>query len=147
MRQLRLIGYLMIAMLFMASSAGAQDFVYTPKNPAFGGSYLNYQWLMSSANAQNKLKGESQTPSYGGYYQQDPVQNFQQDLQRRFFSELSSQVINSYFGEGEGQQQLEEGSYEFGNYEVDVTGGQRGVNIRIRDLQQGSETTITLPYY
>ena len=147
MKYLKLILGICLTTTCMLTSAEAQDFVYTPKNPAFGGSYVNYQWMLSSANAQNKLQGESQQSSFGGGYGYDPMQNFQQDLQRRFFSELSSQVINSYFGEGEGQQDLEEGTYEFGNYKVDVFSGQEGVNIRIRDFQKGSETTITLPYY
>jgi curli production assembly/transport component CsgF len=135
------------AFAFLAGSTQAQDFVYQAKNPAFGGSYVNYQWMLSSANAQNKLKAESQQPSYGGYRGYDPAESFQQDLQRRFFSELSSQVINSYFGEDQGQQGIEEGSYEFGNYKVDVNSGQRGLNITIQDFQKGSETTITVPYY
>ena len=36
----------------------AQDLVYKPKNPAFGGDTFNYQWLLSSAESQNKLKDE-----------------------------------------------------------------------------------------
>jgi len=31
----------------------AQQMVYKPMNPAFGGDGYNYQWLLSSANAQN----------------------------------------------------------------------------------------------
>jgi curli production assembly/transport component CsgF len=148
MKYLKVTGLFLIAVMFFTVSSHGQDFVYSPKNPAFGGSYLNYQWMLNSANAQNKLKGESQQRSFGGdFYGYDPVQNFQQNLQRRFFSELSSQVINSYFGDGQGQQDLEDGSYQFGNYKVDVFRGQQGVNIRIKDFRKGSETTITLPYY
>ncbi len=146
MRHLKLLVGLFIATVFSIHQSQGQDFVYTPKNPAFGGSYVNYQWMLSSANAQNTLKDESQA-SYGRDYSYDPAANFEQDLQRRFFSELSSQVVNSYFGDDMGQGGLEEGSYEFGNYKVDVFEGQQGVNIRIQDFQKGSETTITLPYY
>jgi curli production assembly/transport component CsgF len=34
--------------------------VYKPRNPAFGGDTFNYQWLMSSAENQNKFKDKSQ---------------------------------------------------------------------------------------
>jgi len=146
MQHFKVLGSLLVILFLFATSAHAQDYVYTAKNPAFGGSYMNYQWMLSSANAQNKLKSKSQ-PSYGGAYNRDPAQNFEQNLERRFFSQLSSEIINSYFGEGQEGQQLEEGSYRFGNYEVDVIGGDRGLNIRIEDFRQGSETTITLPYY
>jgi curli production assembly/transport component CsgF len=30
--------------------------LYKPRNPAFGGDTFNYQWLMSSAENQNKFK-------------------------------------------------------------------------------------------
>ena len=41
--------------LTMCGSAFAQELVYRPKNPAFGGDTFNYQWLLSSAEAQNKF--------------------------------------------------------------------------------------------
>ncbi len=31
----------------------AQDFVYQPINPAFGGNPYNYNWLLGQAQAQN----------------------------------------------------------------------------------------------
>ena len=141
---------LFAAILVMASfSARGQDFVYQAKNPAFGGSYLNYSWMLNSANAQNTLKDPSASDGYGySGYQYDPFADFEQDIQRRFFSELSSQIINSYFGEdGTRQEGLEEGSYRFGNYSIDINPGQQGINITIKDFAQGSESTITIPYY
>ncbi len=33
----------------------SQQLVYKPVNPAFGGDTFNYQWLLSSANAQNQF--------------------------------------------------------------------------------------------
>ena len=58
---------LLIAFIFVVFvNSNAQDLVYKPKNPAFGGDTFNYQWLMSSAENQNKFKekasvGETQT--------------------------------------------------------------------------------------
>jgi curli production assembly/transport component CsgF len=144
----RSIGLVLIALFAFSTITSAQDFVYTPKNPAFGGNYLNYQWMLSSAKAQNKLEGDQQQGAgYSGLYDSDPVENFEQNLQRQFFNQLTNKVVSSYFGDGQGQQQLEEGSYEFGNYKVDVFSGDQGVNIHIVDFNKGSETTITLPYY
>ena len=132
--------------IFSFGHSYAQDFVYTPKNPAFGGNYLNYSWMLSSAEAQNTFKEDTKTPSYEGY-EYDPFANFEEDIQRRFFNELSNKIINSYFGEGTGEDQIEEGTYRFGNYEVDIYPGQQGLNIRIIDYSSGSESVITLPYY
>lgn len=45
-----------ILFLLITSAVNSQGFVYKPKNPAFGGDTFNYQWLLSSAESQNKLK-------------------------------------------------------------------------------------------
>ncbi|MFP4065853.1 MAG: curli assembly protein CsgF, partial [Bacteroidales bacterium] len=45
--------------LFLVPMAGhSQEFVYRPVNPAFGGNYLNYQWLLNSAQAQSPFEEE-----------------------------------------------------------------------------------------
>ena len=54
---------LFFVLLFVAGKAYAQDFVYTPKNPAFGGNPYNYSWLLSSAQAQNDKEDNSALPS------------------------------------------------------------------------------------
>ena len=41
----------------------AQQFVYKPTNPAFGGDTFNYNWLLSSAAAQNQFKDTGATSS------------------------------------------------------------------------------------
>lgn len=138
-----------IFIVIMAISAiDAQNFVYQPRNPAFGGSYMNYSWMLNSANAQNTIQQETQDYSYRGY-ERDPVAEFEQDLQRQIFSQLSDQIMQSYFGEdfvGEGGE-LEEGEYSFGNYDVNIYENQQGINIQIRDFRNGGETTVTVPYF
>lgn len=139
--------FLLFSIIVIASlKTNAQDFVYKAKNPAFGGNYVNYSWLLNSANAQNTYKEESKDSDYRGY-EYDPFANFEQDIERRFFSQLSSQIIDSYFGEGTQQEQLEEGSYQFGNYKIDISPGSQGINITIQDFSEGSESVITIPYY
>jgi len=140
--------FLLLSMIVLTTlSSNAQDFVYRAKNPAFGGNYVNYSWLLNSANAQNTYtEKSSRASSYRGY-EYDPFANFEQDMQRRFFSQLSSQIIDSYFGEGTQQEQLEEGSYQFGNYKIDISPGDQGINITIQDFAEGSESVITIPYY
>jgi len=134
--------------LALPSQLFSQDFVYQPKNPAFGGNYMNYQWMLSSANAQNKLEGKKDDLDLSSYGDYDPMEDFQKDIQRRFFDELSRKIINSYFGEGAYQgEAIEEGSYNFGNYEIELFSDSEGLNILIRDYAQGGETVITIPNY
>lgn len=131
---------------FTGLKGHAQDFIYQPQNPAFGGSYLNYQWMLSSANAQNKIEEGQDDLGLSSYGVYDPMEDFQEDLQRRFFDELSRQIINSYFGEGSyGEGDIEDGTYSFGTYDINIFSDSEGLNIVIRDYSQGGETTITIP--
>lgn len=128
-----------LGLLTMLPLSGfAQDFVYTPKNPAFGGSPLNYQWLMSSANTQNKFQESS---DFG--FNRDPLADFQQSLQRQVLSELTRNLVRDRFGEDLDLSQ--ESRLEFGEFSIDVTPGADGVTIRIFNVLTGEETSITIP--
>ena len=49
-----------ILTIFLIASAYSygQQLVYTPINPAFGGSEFNYAWMLSSAESQNKFEDD-----------------------------------------------------------------------------------------
>jgi curli production assembly/transport component CsgF len=125
---------------FFQLAVQAQDFVYQPVNPAFGGNPYNYSWLLSSATAQNDFKEES---DLFDFLDEDPLSGFQEDLNSQVLNELSRQLFFNQFGE-EG---LTEGFYEFGSYEIDVSTTSEGMQIRIIDVVTGSETTVVIPYY
>jgi curli production assembly/transport component CsgF len=132
-----------LLLLFLAggyTSCFAQDFVYQPINPAFGGSYLNYSWLLNSAQVQNSY---TEADGLLGPSEQDPIQDFSESLQRQILSRLSSELINSQFGE-EG---LEEGEYQIGAYQIEVLPGVDGVEILILDTSTGGQTTVNIPYF
>lgn len=117
----------------------AQDMVYQPKNPAFGGSYLNYSWLLSSAQAQNKIEDPEQSSSFG----RDPLADFEANLNRQILNQLSRRIVESQFGE-EG---LEDGEYTLGSYRINVGSDDGGVNINIYDSSTGNTTEVIVPYY
>ncbi|MEM9931159.1 MAG: curli production assembly/transport component CsgF [Bacteroidota bacterium] len=121
-------------------SAQAQDFVYRPTNPAFGGDTFNYQWLLNSATAQNSLEDPDAAP---GRQERDPLEDFQQDLNRRLLSDLSRSLVGDQFGE-EG---LEEGVFEVGIFQIEVFEGADGVSITILDTSTGDQTTVTVPEF
>ena len=134
----------LIAALFLLAffqfSTWAQDFVYQPINPAFGGNPYNYSWLLSSASAQNDYK-EDTDPF--GFRDDDPLSSFQDDLNAQVLNEISRQLYFNQFGENG----LSEGYYEFGSYEIDVSTTSEGMQIRIIDTMTGSETTVIVPYF
>ncbi len=129
-----------------AISSHAQALIYRPQNPAFGGSTFNYQWLQSSAQAQDKNKDPNATTnsSLSGFGQSttNSLDDFSESLSRQLLSRITSQLLTSQFGE----QTLQEGTFQFGDLRVDVTNAANGVNIRIVD-GKGGETTVTVPYF
>jgi curli production assembly/transport component CsgF len=119
------------------SSLTAQDFTYEFKNPAFGGDTFNYQWLLSSAQAQNSYTGDDASR------QDDPLANFQESLNRQILAQLSRQIVVNQFGENG----LEEGQYQVGNFFIDVIPTAEGVKISILDTATGDETTVLVPFF
>jgi curli production assembly/transport component CsgF len=126
--------FFFVGMLFSAVCS-AQDFVYKPINPAFGGDSYNYSWLLSQAEAQNKIKDPDADKK------DDPLETFQEDLNRQILYRLSQQIVDEQFG----NDGLEVGEYNVGDYNVLVTEGPDGLNVSIRDIVQGSQTSVTVP--
>jgi len=122
----------------LSTSVCAQDFVYRPKNPAFGGSPANFSWMFQSAQAQKDFEDET------SQFRRDPLQNFQDQLQRRLLNELSREIIGDRFS-GSGIDFGEEGSFEFGDFFVEVEEGPDGLRIQIINALTGDSSTITVP--
>lgn len=131
----------MLIFFALNQRAVAQDFTYQPQNPAFGGSYLNYSWLLSSAQAQNSFTEEQD--DFSSRFDRDPLEDFQQTLNRQILSQITRQLTNDQFGE-EG---LQEGQYEIGNYQIDVAPGADAIQITILDTSTGGQTTVSVPYF
>lgn len=129
-----------ILFLFVCSSAFAQQLVYTPINPNFGGSSFNGAWLMAEAQAEKHFTTSS-TSAYNPY--SNPLENFQSSLNSAILSQLSQKIISQVFGENA----LQEGHYEFGNYVVNINPGTDGIHITILDNSSGSQTSVVVPFY
>jgi len=123
--------------------AGAQDLIYTPKNPAFGGNPYNYSWMLSSAQAQDTYKAPSDESSAYSRYGTDPASDFAESLNRQILSRLSREIVTRQFGE----EALEEGSYVLGDYQIDIGDAGGGINITITDNTTGATTTVEVPYF
>ncbi len=133
--------FLLGAFLFLFTlTPKGQDFVYTPINPAFGGNYMNHQWMLQSAEMQNKFEEEEAARDP---FSRDPLEDFEAGLSRQILNQISRQVMSDHFGEGP----IDEGRYLFGDYEIEVTPGMDGLVIYILDTTTGGETTITIPHF
>jgi curli production assembly/transport component CsgF len=126
-----------ICILFGSANAlFSQDLIYRPINPAFGGDTFNYQWLLNSAQVQNKFE-ES-----GAKYSSDPLKDFQNNLNRQILNELSRKLTSQIFGE----ESLQDGVFQYGSFMVSVQSGLDGITISIIN-SDGSKTEIKVPYY
>ncbi|MFN1833963.1 curli production assembly/transport component CsgF [Balneola sp. MJW-20] len=127
------------ALITLTASADVwgQQLVFNFRNPAFGGNPLNYQWMLSSANAQNKYQNDG----FGGF-NRDPLADFQQSLQRQVLSQLTREIVSERFGNADLTQQ---GTFEFGEFTISVNPGSDGISITILNILTGDETTITVP--
>jgi curli production assembly/transport component CsgF len=129
------IPFLLFAFLF-SLFVNAQDLVYKPKNPAFGGDTFNYQWLLSSAESQNKLKEVG-------------VEKEDKSELEKFIDNLNSQLLNqvskSLFAEQFGNDGISEGTYTFGSLSIDVYPSEGGLTISILDTTTGEQTQVIIP--
>ncbi len=120
-------------------SMNAQDFVYKPVNPNFGGETFNYQFLLQSAQAQDLTEDENAF----SFDDNSTLDDFTESLNRQLLSQLSRQLVTNQFGESG----LEEGQYTIGNFQIDVNTTLEGLSVTILDSSIGDQTQIIIPYY
>jgi len=131
--KISLIPFLFIFPLFLS----AQEMVYTPINPAFGGNTFNYQWLLSAANAQNTFEEKSDF----SYEDDTELDRFKESLNRQLLNKISSDLFREQFGDGD----LQPGTYMFGSMVLEISPTSDGLLINILDTQTGDQTQIIIP--
>ncbi|WP_336066224.1 curli production assembly/transport component CsgF [Mesoflavibacter sp. CH_XMU1404-2] len=129
---------LLIAVFMLAGYVSVgQQLTYEPINPAFGGDTFNYQWLLSSANAQNSFEDPD---ANDGNNQGSELDQFAESLNRQVLSSLSRTLFSSQLGDG-----LEEGTFTFGNLTLEIYDSAEGLVVNILDVTTGDETQIIVP--
>jgi len=118
-----------------SGSAWAQELVYKPVNPSFGGDSFNSSHLLAIANAQNDYERPQEEAS-----SQDELDRFIRSLQSRLLSSLSTQVANAIFGENA----QDSGTIVFGGQTVEFVRTLEGIELTITN-EDGSQTVITIP--
>ncbi|WP_415326025.1 curli production assembly/transport component CsgF [Chryseobacterium sp. MMS23-Vi53] len=117
----------------------SQQFVYKPINPAFGGDTFNYQWLLSSANAQNQFDDKNSVSNLLDNL--NSLDSFSQSLNRQVLSELSRKLFEDQFGEGD----IKPGNYLFGSLYLQITSTAQGLLINILDTSNGDQSEVIIP--
>jgi curli production assembly/transport component CsgF len=126
-----------VAGAVVAGPAVAQDIVYQPIDPSFGGNPFNSAHLLGIANAQNDYKDPSAQQS------NSQADVFARQLQSRLLSALSSQIVDAIFGENP----QESGTISFGGQTIDFVRSLTEVTLTITDDGTGEVTTIVIPTF
>lgn len=132
----RFLAFGAIGLVFLASSAFADQLVYRPVNPSFGGSPLNGGYLLDSAKIQNKHAASSAS-SLGKM--QTPAERFIATLQSRLLYQVASNITDSIFGENAQQS----GQFQFEGTTISFV--REGPNVRLIINDGLSETEIVVP--
>ena len=123
-----------LILLFAGTTGFAQQLVYTPVNPNFGGNPLNYSGLLASANAQNKFDDNKNSSN------SSLLDNFSETVKRQILSQLS----RGLFDDNKNLENLEEGTFEIGDLIISIDETRTGTVIRIIDNKTGETTEIIL---
>lgn len=128
---------LMVCAVLCASPLAAQDVVYTPISPTFGGNPFNSNHVLGVANANNDTRDPRSTTS------NSQADIFARQLQSRLLSALSSQIVDAIFGENP----QESGTISFGGQTIEFFRTLEEVTLIIRDDATGEETRIVVPLF
>ncbi len=128
---------LLLFICFGCFTMNAQDLVYHPINSSFGGNPYNYQWLLSSAQAQNSFKD----PSLSNREDLSEIDQFTQSLNSQILGQVSRKLFTDQFGDGG----LKPGAYTFGSLILDIYPSEEGLVINILDKNTGEQTQIVIP--
>ncbi len=113
----------------------SQQLTYKPINPAFGGDTFNYQWMLSSANAQNSFKDPDAERD-----ERSSLDQFSDNLNRQLLNQLSRGLFAGQLSQG-----LEEGTFTFGSLALEIFETLEGLVINILDTNTGEQTQIVIP--
>jgi len=128
----------LILIFCTAAFMDAQQFVYKPVNPAFGGDTFNYQWLQSSATVQNQFDNAT---GNRGLSSLGSLNSFTENLNRQLLNEITRKLMGEKFGDGD----LKPGTYIFGSMYLEVIQTGQGLLLNILNTSTGEQSEILLP--
>ena len=130
---------LLFSICFMANDLNAQQFVYKPINPAFGGDTFNYQWLVQSAELQNKFTDPAEAQAANDT---SALDSFAAGINSQILSQLSRSLLDLQFDTATG---LSPGVFSFGSLEVEILESLEGLVVNILDTTTGDQTQVIVP--
>ncbi len=137
--------WIILAGLLMSASANAEQLVYQPVNPNFGGNPLNGTFLMQQATNNNHFLTNPNAAT--GLSQLNTAQDFNTQVRNSLLSALESEAaslaVNAILGTN--GQAVNQGTINLAGELIQFarSGGQ--ININLTDTTTGSSTQISVP--
>ncbi len=119
--------------LGVGANANADELIYTPINPSFGGNPFNSSHLLGTANAQNDYTAPRSRETQS--------EQFIRMLQSRLLSSLASQVSDAILGDNA----QPAGEIIYGTQTVRWETLIDSIRLTIVDSSTGAETEIVIP--
>lgn len=117
----------------------ADELVYEPINPSFGGSPLNGNWMLNQAQAQDTTEDPD---SVSGRDELSDLDDFNNLLQRSILSRLASAITGSIIGDGG---ELIPGTIETTDFIIDIVDIGGGIlKITTTDKVTGESTSFEI---
>ena len=134
----------MLAVMSLSCPALAQELVYTPVNPSFGGNPFNSSHLLSIAEADRPDPPAASSSAFAAASGATQTDFFIRQLESRILSRLSLDITDAIFGEGAEPS----GTFSFNqttlSFETLIDGT---ILLDIVDNATGATTTIEVPAF
>lgn len=147
MQRLTLLTAFVVTASAWGPSVSAQDLVYRPVNPSFGGNPLNSAHLLGTASAQRTATARNADSGFGGRTPgettpgQSDADLFVRQLQGRLLSALAAEVTDAIFG----TTPQDGGTVTFGTTTVEFARTVDSIRLVIADNLNGTVTEIVVP--
>jgi len=125
----------------------ANDLVYQPVNPSFGGNALNGSYLLSQASANNfkfltnPASQQTATATSAATTSANAIKQFQSEITSSLLSQIAYQVGQEIIGENA----QNSGTFNLNGEIIQFNRANGQVNINITDATSGATTNIQVP--
>ncbi|WP_027368087.1 curli production assembly/transport component CsgF [Desulfocurvibacter africanus] len=136
MRTIFVVSLLCMALAAMPSTASATELVFGFTNPSFGGDPMIGNFLLNKADSQKRFAEDE--------YEEDPLSDFEDGLNRRVLGLIADKIVQDAFGD-EGN--LSNGTYTIGSYVISIDNNGKVIKVAVTDSLSGDSTVVEVPVF
>lgn len=136
MRTTVAVACLSMALVAIPCSALATELIFGFVNPSFGGDPLNGNFLLNKAESQKRFDEEE--------YEEDPLADFEDGLNRRVLGLIADKIVQDAFGD---EANLSNGTYTIGSYIISIDNNGSVIKVAVTDSLSGDSTVVEVPVF